>query len=88
MLGALALVFIGFVLQMAEALPALSGRLTPLRWTAAGFVHGAVIAALVRAYSNARKGQPWPVADVLLMAMLVVISWTVDFGIMGFIASP
>jgi hypothetical protein len=79
MLGAGALAVIANILQVVEAWPNLTTRLTTLRLIAIALVHTGALILLVAIYLKSRKDRIRP-DEVLLIAVTTLVTWSIDLG--------
>ena len=82
---ALGLVLISWGLELFSVWPVLAEHLNRLNWAMLVLIHPAGLLALMSAYSNAPQGSKGR-GPVLLAALIVIISWSQDFALMGKIA--
>jgi hypothetical protein len=82
MLAGLCGVLISWGLQILDDWPVLVARLTTTNWIVIALDHPAVLGALIGLYANTPKGTPAR-SQVLAVTALVIMSWSINYSLMG-----
>jgi uncharacterized protein YhhL (DUF1145 family) len=81
----LCLVLVSWGLELFSVWPVLAAHLNRANWAMLVLIHPAALLSLMGAYANAPQGTKAR-GQVLLAAVIVIISWSQDFALMGKIA--
>ncbi|HZW97081.1 MAG TPA: hypothetical protein VFF64_29315 [Candidatus Eremiobacteraceae bacterium] len=79
---AFCLVFVAWGLELFAVWSVLAAHLNRSNWIMIVLIHPAALLALIAAYANAPTGTPAR-AQALLATVIVIISWSQDFYLMG-----
>ncbi len=81
-LGSLCLVLISWGVEIFDKWPVLVAHLTPISWIMIAMIHVAALLGLIGVYRNVPEGTPlrW---QVLLTAVIVIISWSMYLSLLG-----
>jgi hypothetical protein len=81
-MGSLCLVLISWGVEIFDKWSVLVAHLTPTNWLMIAIIHVAILLGLIGVYGNVPEGAParW---QVLLTAVIVIISWSMYLSLLG-----